>query len=116
MNLEIYAYKCRKCGQLHYPYRMMCKKCHNNEHNAFDPVPLPHKGKLLTFTRLQTLAADFSVPDIQLGIVELENGIRMLGQLQIAKPKSGMAVTGSVGVVRQMGYNTYHGMIFHEAK
>ena len=27
MALEIYAYKCKKCGQLHYPFRMVCKKC-----------------------------------------------------------------------------------------
>ena len=116
MNMEIFAYKCRKCGQLHYPYRMMCKNCHNNEHNAFDPVPLPRKGKLLTYTTLQTLPGDFNVPEIKLGIVELENGIRMMGQLEIAKPKSGMAVAGTVGQVRQIGFNKYQGMIFHEAK
>ena len=116
MAMEIYAYKCRKCGQLHYPYRMVCKKCHANEHDEFDPVPLPRKGKLLTFTRLHTLPGDFNVANILLGIVELENGIRILGQLNIDKPRTGMAVNGTVGVVRQTELRKHLGMIFSEAK
>jgi len=116
MSPNIYAYKCRKCGQLHYPYRMVCKKCHANEHNEFDPVPLPRKGKLLTFTRLHTLPGDFNVATLLLGIVELENGIRILGQLSIEKPRTGMPVTGTVGVVRQSELRKHLGMIFSEAK
>lgn len=116
MSPNIYAYKCRKCGQLHYPYRMVCKKCRANEHDEFDPVPLPRKGKLLTFTRLHTLPGDFNVANILLGIVELENGIRILGQLAMEKPRTGMAVTGTVGVVRQTELRKHLGMIFSEAK
>ena len=114
--MDILAYKCRKCGQLHYPYRMVCKKCHANDHDGFDPVPLPREGKLLTFTRLHTLPGDFNVANILLGIIELENGIRILGQLAIEKPRTGMAVTGTVGVVRQTELRKHLGMIFSEVK
>ncbi len=115
MNREIYAYKCRKCGQLHFPYRMVCKKCRANEHNEFDPVPLPKKGKLLTFTRLHNLPPDFEVPTLQFGIVELENGMRITGQLKIPNAKTGMAVRGEVEAVRQSSYSKNYGMVFYPA-
>jgi uncharacterized OB-fold protein len=115
MARDIYAYKCRKCGQLHYPYRMVCKKCRANEHNEFDPVPLPKSGKLITFTRLHTLPGDFEVPTILLGIVELENGMRITGQLKIAEPRAGMPVRGDVELVRQSGYDRHYGMVFYGA-
>ena len=50
-----------------------------------------------------------------LGIVELENGMRMLGQIEIDDPKIGMAVKGSVEVVRQETYDSYYGMVFRAA-
>ena len=88
MALEIYAYKCKKCGQLHYPYRMVCKKCGKNDVFEFDTVPLPKKGKLLTFTTVYNLPPDFNVAKLGLGIVELENGMRITGQLKIAEPEA----------------------------
>jgi len=115
MALEIYAYRCKKCGELHYPFRMRCKKCGELKQFQFDPEPLPKKGKLLTFTKVYNLGGDYDVATLDLGIVELENGLRMLGQLQIDEPKLGMKVEGKIGVVRSDAYNKYHGMIFHKA-
>lgn len=115
MAMEIYAYKCDKCGHVHYPYRMVCKNCRENEHNEFTPVPLPGKGKLLTYTRLYTLPADFMVANLGLGIVELENGIRITGQLKIENPRIGMDVAGRVEIVRSGEYEDHHGMVFYEA-
>jgi len=111
--MDIYAYKCRKCGHLHYPYRMVCKKCGENEYNEFDPVALPKKGKLLTFTHAYNLPADYMVAKLGLGIVELENGIRITGQLQIPDPRIGMKVRGEVEVVRRDEYDRYYGMVFY---
>lgn len=113
--MDIYAYKCKKCGALHYPYRMVCKSCGENKHNEFDPVPLPNKGKLLTFTELYSLPADFMVSKMALGIVELENGVRVTGQLDISKPKLGMAVKSTVQVVREGELSCNYGMVFTKA-
>ncbi len=115
MALEIYAYKCRKCGQLHYPYRMVCKKCGKNEHNEFDPVPLPKRGRLLTFTTVYALPPDFNVAKLGIGMVELENGMRITGQLRIPNPEMGMAVCGKVEVVRETAYSQNYGMVFYPA-
>jgi uncharacterized OB-fold protein len=115
LKKEIYAYRCRKCGQLHYPYRMVCRKCGENAHNEFDPEPLPKDGTLLTFTELSSLPAVYEVPTLGLGIVELSNGIRITGQVRIAKPVIGMKVRGEVDVVRSETYDYYYGIIFYEA-
>ena len=115
MQRDVYAYKCRKCGQLHYPFRMVCKGCRQNSFFEFDLVPLPKQGKLLTFTRVHNLPAEFEVPTLGLGIVELENGLRITGQLEIEDPKIGMAVKGAVKVVRKSAYDRFYGMVFKAA-
>jgi uncharacterized OB-fold protein len=115
MEMNIYAYKCKKCGHVQYPYRTLCRNCHKNNHAEFDIVALPKQGKLLTYTTLYTLPSDFETVTITLGIVELEDGNRITGQLNFDKPQMGMAVTGEVKVVRSDDYNKYLGMVFHEA-
>ncbi len=115
MAREIYAYKCRLCGTMHYPFRMVCKGCKQNDFFEFDTVPLPKSGKLLTFTRVYNLPAQYEVATLGLGIVELENGMRMLGQLEIDEPEIGMDVKGSVEVVRREAYDDYYGMVFTAA-
>ncbi len=115
MAREIYAYKCRLCGTMHYPFRMLCKGCKQNDFFEFDTVPLPKTGKLLTFTTVYNLPAQYEVATLGLGIVELENGMRMLGQLEIEEPEIGMAVKGSVEVVRKETYDDYYGMVFTAA-
>lgn len=113
--MDIYGYKCRKCGYINYPFRMVCKKCKKNDIEEFDPVVLPKNGKLLTFTRLHTLPMDFDVPSLLLGIVELENGTRMTGQLDMENPEIGMNVVGRMDVVRKSQYKQSHGMIFSKS-
>lgn len=114
MKRNIYGYKCRKCGQIHYPFRMVCKKCKKNDLFEFDEVVLPTKGKLLTFTELYSLPADFAVSKMGLGIVELENGVRMTGQLRIEEPTLGMAVKGAVEEVRSTEFDKQYGMVFYK--
>ena len=55
------------------------------------------------------------MPTLGLGIVELENGIRITGQLHIDEPASGMKVIGEVEVVRSEEYEKYYGMVFRAA-
>ena len=114
MELNIYAYKCQKCGELHYPYKTRCKKCGENDHNEFDIVPMAKKGKLLTFTTLYTLPSDYEVITLGLGIVELEDGLRITGQFRIKNPKIGMKVVGKIEVVRKDLYKKHLGMIFYK--
>ena len=115
MAREIYAYRCRLCDTMHYPFRMVCSGCKQNDFFEFDTVPLPKAGKLLTFTKVYNLPAQYEVATLGLGIVELENGMRMLGQLQIDEPVMGMPVQGTVEIVRKEPYDNYYGMVFRAA-
>ena len=115
MNREIYAYKCKRCGTMHYPFRMVCKECKENDFFEFDTVALPKTGKLLTYTTVYNLPAQYEVATLGLGIVELENGMRMLGQIEIDDPKMGMPVKGNVEVVRHETYDDFYGMVFRKA-
>jgi uncharacterized OB-fold protein len=112
---HVYAYRCRSCGTLHYPFRMRCKGCGNLEFFEFDPEPLPTSGRLLTYTHVHNLPAEYEVERLGIGVVELENGVRVTGQLDIDEPEMGMAVTGSVDVVRHEAYEDYWGMVFTAA-
>jgi uncharacterized OB-fold protein len=115
MAREIYAYRCRLCETMHYPFRMVCSGCKQNEFFEFDTVPLPKSGTLLTYTKVYNLPAQYEVATLGLGIVELENGMRMLGQLEIDDPTIGMAVQGTVEVVREEPYEDFYGMVFRAA-
>ena len=115
MNREIYAYKCKRCGTMHYPFRMVCKECKQNDFFEFDTVALPKTGKLLTYTTVYNLPAQYEVATLGLGIVELENGMRMLGQIDIDNPEMGMPVKGNVEVVRRETYDDFYGMVFRKA-
>lgn len=115
MRLNIYGYKCKRCGHVHYPYRTVCKACKANEHNGFDIVALPRKGKVMTFTHLWNPPGDFALKFLTLGIVELEDGTRVTGQMRVDQPKIGMDVEYNVEVIRQDGYNKHHGMVFYKA-
>ena len=115
MEREVYAYKCRKCGTLHYPFRMVCKSCRSNDYFEFDTEPLPRAGKLVTFTFIHNLPAEFEVARLGLGIVELENGVKVTGQVDIEDPKLGMDVVGSVEVVKRDAYENRYGFVFRAA-
>jgi uncharacterized protein len=119
MQRDILAYKCRKCGHLHYPYRMRCKKCGHVEFEGadvvFDTVPMPKEGKLLTFSKVYALPPDFEAVSLTLGIIELSNGMRVLGQVRCDEPVIGMPMKCEVEVVRRDEYHQYHGMVFYPA-
>ncbi len=115
MQRRIYGYRCRVCGTLHYPFRMRCKSCGNLEFFEFDPEPLPTTGTLVTFTHVHNLPAEYEVERLGLGVVELEDGTRVVGQLDIEKPTMGMSVDGDVQVVRREAYQDYWGYVFHPA-
>jgi uncharacterized OB-fold protein len=110
---HLLAYKCKKCGQLHYPFRMRCKKCGNLSQFQFDTVPLPNNGKIVTFTYAYNLPGDFAVQKLGLAIVELENGMKVTGQLKTVNPKIGKAVHGKIEVVRNEGFNERYGIVFY---
>ena len=114
MERDIYAYKCKRCGHVQYPYRTICCNCKKNDHNEFDIVPMAKEGSIVTFTHLYNLPSDFAAHKMILGIVALDDGNKITGQIEIKNPKIGMRVKGEVKVVRFDEYEKRYGMVFTE--
>ena len=112
-EIEIVAYKCKKCGKLHYPFHDRCLSCRNRE---FEKVKPQGKAKLLTFTRIYNLPWGFDQRYLTIGVVEFENGVKAMGQIQADESyelKIGQVMEPAWEPVRvQYGENVY-GLSLH---
>ncbi len=107
-EIAIIAYRCKKCGKLHYPFHERCMACKNRE---FEPVKPQGQVKLLTFTRIYNLPWGFDQRYLIIGVVEFENGIRAMGQIAVDESyplQTGMILEPSWAPVRvKNGENVY---------
>ncbi len=107
-EIAITAYKCKKCGKIHYPYHDRCLACRGRE---FEPVKPQGNVKLLAYTAIFNLPWGFDQRYLFLGIGEFENGVRAMGQIHadsIDELKSGMLMKASWEPIRvQYGEDVY---------
>jgi hypothetical protein len=107
-EIAITAFKCKKCGKLHYPFHDRCLECKGRE---FEKVKPQGKVKILTFTRIYNLPWGFDQRYLTIGVVEFENGVRAMGQIHVDESyplKIGMTLEPSWAPVRvQYGENVY---------
>ena len=69
------AAKCKKCGKVFFPPRLICDAC---KHEEFETIVLPNTGKIVTFTEIHVPASNFSdEAPLAYGIVELDNETKM---------------------------------------
>ena len=111
-EIAIVAYKCTKCGRIHYPFHDRCLACKGRE---FETIKPQGNARLLTFTRIYNLPWGFDQRFLTIGVAEFENGVRAMGQINVVEDfllTSGMAVKASWEPVRiQAGENVY-GLIY----
>ena len=112
MTHVVNAAKCKKCGKLSYPTHFYCPECGGNE---FDAVAIGGEGTLLTFTRAYALALDFDERFVTIGIVQMDQGIRATGRIDIDEPATGMRVRATVGPVRDVDGRDVYGLRFVSA-
>ncbi len=76
---RIIGSRCNDCSKLFFPYVRNCKSC--NSTNIVDEE-MSKTGKLLSYTYLFETTDEFSnqIP-ILFGLIELENGIRLISQI-----------------------------------
>ena len=73
------AGKCKKCGKVVFPHRLICPQCGSRE---FETIKLPESGKLLTYSVIRVAPSQFTdQAPYAIGIVELENGVKLLAQI-----------------------------------
>ena len=73
------AGKCKGCGNVSFPPRLICPKCKSKE---FEKVNLSDEGTLKTFTIIRVASDTFSLQaPFAVGIVELNDGVRLTTQI-----------------------------------
>jgi len=109
VHAAVTAGKCTSCGTVNYPKRLVCKKCKGE---SFETVAVGGVGKVLTYTDVYALAIDYETRYLRLAIVELEDGLRVTGQLLDENPKLGKRVKTTIGIVREPGDKPILGLQF----
>jgi uncharacterized OB-fold protein len=109
MSDKVYGMKCNSCGTVSYPKHAVCPNCRGE---AFQDVAIEGEGKVLTYTDVYALAVEYETRYLRLAMVELDDGIRVTGQLLADKPKMGMRVKTTIGTVRQSEETAIQGLQF----
>jgi uncharacterized OB-fold protein len=79
------AAKCKKCGKVFFPPRLICDKC---KHREFEKVSLPWEGTLLTFTVIRVGPAAFTdQTPYALGIIDVGDGVKLTCQIVDVVPE-----------------------------
>ncbi len=79
------AGKCKKCGKIFFPPRLICDKCKSRE---FEKIKLNDTGKIITYTTIRVAPEQFNtqVP-YNVAIIELNDGVRITAQVVDCKPE-----------------------------
>ena len=73
------AIKCKNCGAILFPPRLICPECKNRE---FEETKLAEKGKVLSYTIIRVPPHQFvDQAPYAVGIVELDDGVKLTGQI-----------------------------------
>lgn len=106
--------KCTKCGAEWFPPARVCRKC-----GCQDLVDheMPHTGRLLAHTVLKEPSEEFrsSAPYV-VGLIELDNGQRLLAQVVDVDPTGLQDDTRVRLTIRKLAEDTKRGTIFYGYK
>ncbi|HIQ29082.1 MAG TPA: Zn-ribbon domain-containing OB-fold protein [Candidatus Caldiarchaeum subterraneum] len=108
-NRAFTAYRCRNCGRLSYPRHERCPSCKHMELEEFE---IKKEGILLAYTKVYVTPAGVEDKPLILGIVDLGEGVRALGQILADEPRIGMKLKPAWGVLRRVAGKEYSGFRF----
>jgi len=99
------AAKCKKCGKISFPPRLICPSCKTRE---FEKVRLNDRGKIETFTIIRIAPTGFTdEAPYPVAIVNLGDDVKILCQVADCEPldlKIGMAVRLEFRKIQQEGH------------
>ncbi|NMC30290.1 MAG: hypothetical protein GYA45_09495 [Pelolinea sp.] len=110
---QIVAYRCKKCGRIHYPCHDRCLDCKGRD---FDRLVAEGDAKLLTYTQIFNLPWGFEVRFLIIGIVEFENKVKAMGQIHAASLEgihAGMLLKPAWQPVRQVAGEAVYGLVLY---
>ncbi len=110
--IKITAYKCKKCGRVHYPKHERCLNC---KHREFEEIKPEGNATLLTFTQIFNLPWGFDERFLIIGVAQFENGVKAMGQIKAenaADLQIGMTMQASWEPVRHVYGEPVYGLKF----
>lgn len=114
-ELKLVAYRCKKCGKMHYPFHDRCLNCRGRE---FEQVPFGNKARLVAFTQIFNLPWGFDQRFLVIGVAQFENGAKAMGQIgvdSLDNLKEGMQLTAQWAPVRVMAGEDVCGIRYEPA-
>lgn len=73
------ASRCKKCGYIAFPPRLVCPRCKNRE---FEIIKLKDEGKIVSYTIIRVPPEQFTdQAPYAIGIIELNNEVRITAQI-----------------------------------
>lgn len=104
-NARLLGYKCQSCGFISFPERKrVCKGCRAAP-AEFQEIELKPHGRVLSYVVQHRLPEGFETP-LPLALVELEDGVRVYGQLVDCTPDDvviGTEVEAELRIMYQEG-------------
>lgn len=81
---ELVTTECEECGHIEFPPKIICTKCYSDEMKWID---LPREGEIYTYSEMHSVGRGFEHlnPPLCFGIVELENGVRLVSHIEDVK-------------------------------
>jgi len=111
-EMKITAYKCKKCGRIHFPFHDRCLDCMARD---FEEIKPEGPAKLLAFTEIYNLPWGFDVRTLKIGVVEFANKVKAMGQIDVDEMsdlKTGMKLTAYWEPVRKKADEDVFGLVF----
>ena len=103
------GFRCEGCGWISTVKRVVCPRCGGKK---FQEVYLSGECRLLTFTRLYAVSEGVKDMPLTLGMVEFDNGARVLGQITSEKVSVGMKLRLAWGLLRVVDGKKIYGFKF----
>jgi uncharacterized protein len=101
--------KCTNCASVFYPKRDCCPKCKSTK---LDETEMGDSAVLITHTELWAVPKGIAQMPLVLGIVQFDNGARVLGQFAAKEVKIGMRFKPVWAVVRKIQEKEVYGFKF----
>jgi scaffold protein (connect acetoacetyl-CoA thiolase and HMG-CoA synthase) len=115
-EIPITAFKCKKCGRIHFPFHDRCLDCRGRDFEEIQPTG---DARLLAFTAIFNLPWGFDQRYLLIGIAEFGNKIKAMGQIKaesIDQLKQGMKLKVSWEPVRMQYGEAVFGLMYEPIK
>jgi uncharacterized protein len=111
-ELQITGYRCTECGRVHYPRHEQCLDCHSR---SFEAIAPEGNVTLLAYTQIFNLPWGFDERFLIIGIAQIENGIKAVGQIRTTSLESlhtGALLKPAWGPIRRVDDEPVFGLVF----